>query len=201
MLGVLVIPVKSPLGWEVLSYKNIKANTVTWSEQGMEISVKSSASPVIYPLSTHQRIKKINFKGTVRGVLKFPTGLEQGEKGADDFVLRVGLVLPGKTRLGWFERKIAPDWVLKLQSLAPKNAGIEKVLFLNLSSQTLRWKEREHPLSKYFVERIVGLATPEFSIEEIFEGPIDVAALWISIDGDDSKQSFEVNLSDIRLED
>ncbi len=201
LLASFLIPLNDPRGWELLAYKNIQANTVTWSKRGMEITVKNSASPVIYPLSSPKRVRKVAFKGTLRGGLVFPPGLTQGERGADDFVLRIGLVLSGTARLGWFERKIAPDWVLKLQSLAPKDAGIEKVLFLNLSSQKLPWTQRVHPLSKYFEERIVGEASAEFSIEETLVRPVDVVALWISVDGDDTKEGFSVTLSELRLED
>lgn len=200
LMAVFIIPLNTPQGWQLITYKKIQPNTVSWSPQGLVINVKSSASPIVYPFGSTKKISKISFKGKIKGGLKFPDGAFQGEKGFDDFEMRLGLVIPGNNRLSWLERKLAPDWVLELQSLAPVEAGIEKVVFLNLSSHKISWKQRQHPLSKYFEEKIVGVMSSEFQGEHTFEKPLEVVALWISVDGDDLKQNYEVTLTDIQFE-
>ena len=200
LLGVFVIPLSDPASWEQLKYDKLPSHQITHSEQGLKIEVNKSASPLIYPLKTIKLVKRISVTGTLSTNLIFPEGKVQGEKGYDDFMLRVGLVEKGKKTLNWAEKKLAPEWVLKLYSLAPKDSGLKRVLFLNLASQDLAWKQREHPLSDLLQERIVGKASRSFTLSQSFEQPLEVAALWISSDGDDLKQSYSVTITEIKLE-
>ena len=57
--GMIAIPLQTPQGWQVLKYKGIEANTVSFSKEGMSISVKKSASPIIFPLEKKLIVHKI----------------------------------------------------------------------------------------------------------------------------------------------
>lgn len=201
LFGIFIIPLNDPVSWEQLKYNKLPFHQVVHSEQGLTIKVNKSASPLIYPMEKVKLVKRISVIGTISNNLIFPKGRIQGEKGSDDFMLRVGLVEKGKKTLNWAQKKLAPQWVLKLHSLAPKNSGLKRVLFLNLASQDLTWKEREHPLSDLLQERIVGRATESFNFTESFDKPLEVAAIWISSDGDDLQQSYSITIKEIKLED
>lgn len=64
--------------------------------------------------------------GKIAGTLKIQPG-KQGERGFDDYAVRVGLVGSGRLKLNWRERIAAADWVKRLFALAPPAAGIGKM--------------------------------------------------------------------------
>ena len=60
-------------------------------------------------------------------------------------------------------------------------------------------KNRIHPKSKLMVEEIIGSFPENKKISYTLKSPLDVVALWISIDGDDTKTSFVTEISDLQL--
>ncbi|MCB0422601.1 MAG: hypothetical protein KDD61_16485, partial [Bdellovibrionales bacterium] len=84
-----------------------------------------------------------------------------------------------------------------------EGAGIDKIYFFNLVDQeALKGSERQHPLSEYIHEKNVWFQNEEgpFEFTHTLNKPLKILAIWISIDGDDTKSSFETSLSEIKLE-
>ena len=201
IMAVVAIPLSDGEGWQNLSFSKIPANKVTHSEAGLEVAVKASASPLIYPLKKPIQISSLSVKGEVNRLVKLAE-VAQGEKGADDFVLRVGFVIPGGKSLNWAQRMVAADWVLKLFSLAPKGSGVDHIYFLNLGQvEATKGREREHPLSDLIKEKNEWVISEPgmFELSANFSEPKTVAAVWISIDGDDTKSEFVTKLKSLEL--
>ncbi len=185
--------------WEVLSYSSIKANTFDFKGQSMTIGIDGSASPLIYPFQSPVSANEISFKAKIEGDIDFK-GQKQGEKGADDFLLRIGLVYEGDQTLNWFQKKVAASWILKLFNLAPKGTGVSHIHFLNVYSQdALKGQKREHPLSELLIEQMVAKKDPQgfVSVTVPLVKNKKILALWISSDGDDTKAKFKVQLESI----
>ncbi len=190
--------------WQSLHYKNIRANTVNQIEEGFEIEINSSASPLIYVLDEPQTVQEITVLGMMGQLPVIPKGMQQGDQGADDFPFRLGLVLAGDKTLNFAEKLIAPQWVKTLYDLAPAGTGVDHVHFLNLANQgnTLSWKQRNHPHSKgLFKETIVKKIAPDeqFDLRYSLPQPVKVLALWISSDGDDTASQYSLTLNSIAL--
>ena len=189
--------------WHSLKYKSIPTNKVKFSKEGILIQVKNSASPLIYPI-THSplHLTGITIEGSVDRLLQIENASEQGEKGLDDFQLRVGFVLTGDKQLNWLERQIAASWILKLHQLAPQNQGIDHIYFLSAAlSPTLLHTKRTHPLSSYIKEHYVWLMQNpgNFTYSYHFQDPKKTAALWIASDGDDTLSTFNLEIKKIKL--
>ncbi|MEE9448036.1 MAG: hypothetical protein V3V09_08755 [Arenicellales bacterium] len=190
--------------WQTLTYKSIPPNTTTQLEDSLVIDVSASASPLIYVLDSTQTIKYITVTGNAKGLPAIPNGLKQGDKGADDFPFRIGLVLAGDQTLGFAQKLIAADWIKTLFKLAPKGSGIDHVKFLNLknSDASTSWQSRSHPSSKgLFQETIVGSIEDKqtFNLNHQLDEAAEVIALWISIDGDDTNSTYQLILNSISL--
>ena len=187
--------------WQLLEYNNIPANRVSQHEGGILIDVQASASPLIYVFDQAQPIRSISARGTLNMLPKIPEGTEQGERGADDFPFRLGLVLEGEQTLNFAQRLIASDWIQTLFRLAPEGSGIDHIRFLNLRNpEPIGWQHRVHPDSKgLFTETIVGKAESnmEFDLQHTLDMPANVLALWISVDGDDTGSSFSLTLNSV----
>ena len=194
-----VVPL-DPEMWKLISYDGIRPNQIKKLDKSMEIQVDSSAAPVVYKLKKPQKVTRVKFNALLEGKLKYGNK-KAGAKGADDFPLRVGLVVKGDKKLGTLKKWIAPDWVIELYNLAPKGEGIDKIYFLNVTAyQVAEFEERRHPLSDLFIEKIVGkFENSKVDIDYKLEKPLDVMALWISSDGDDIKSSFQVKINSLEI--
>ena len=202
LAGAIVLPLHDVNRWQLLEYSNLPANRVEFSDRGMLVSVKQSASPIVYPLDGISRVTRVSVSGELTGLLDIDPG-RQGQKGEDDFSLRVGLVIAGDKRLSFFQRLVSADWVKTLYGLAPADAGIDRILFLNaVQDDSQLGLRRQHPLSDLIYEHNVWLLDRggPFELHYDLEPPQDVVAVWISIDGDDSRSSYSTLISNLSLE-
>ncbi len=183
--------------WLSLSYKNIPPNTVTFSKAAIGISVNSSAGPLVHKLAKSTVVNRFSLKGSYSGEKKI-----ENEGFDEDSVLRVGLVAEGVNTLSGIKRMFAPEWIKTLFSLASDGQGLDKIYFYSITNRkSMVGKHRIHPSSQFISESIEKLATApgDFEFNVVLSKPIDVLALWISVDGDDTKSKFLTTISHITL--
>jgi len=204
LLGAAVaIPLGQQGDWQVLKYRSIQPNRIEFTESGMKIEVQHSASPLIYPLKTPLMVSKLLVAGKIEGALQIPSKRKQGEKHADDFTVRVGLVLAGDKKLSKWQAMVAPDWIKRLHSLAPKDGGVDHIEFFNVvQDRSLIGNSRRHPKSELLVENFViqPEADGTFKMETEIRLKQRVVALWLSSDGDDTASKYSVTINSLRLE-
>lgn len=190
--------------WKQFEFRSIKPNVVTTTNQNgdhLKISVSESASPLIYKFEKSKKIKSISVEATLLSGDLNLHGISQGDSGADDFILRVGLVAKGNQQLNFLQKLVAPIWVKELHKLGKDSTGIEKIYFYNVSSGDLSWQERTHPKTRLISEKIIKKIDGnkiEFTL--IPDTKKEYLGLWISSDGDDSKSSFEIQIDKIMIE-
>lgn len=200
----IVVPLNTSDQWQVLKYSNLPGHKVEFKSEGMDINVKSSAGPLVYPLKSSTPITKIKVSGTVQKKIKF-SGL-QGTSKNDDFALRIGLVIKGSQTLSFAKKLVAPSWVKSLFALAPKGTGVDHIYFLNaVQDGKVHYKTRNHPLSKLIKENNKWLlkfdtnGVANFNFEARLDDPKETLAIWVSIDGDDTKSQFKTTINNITL--
>lgn len=190
--------------WQQLEYDNIPANRVTQLEHGIAIHVESSASPLIYLFDRPVELSKLKVTGQMGALPVIPEGLVQGDRHADDFPLRVGLVLEGDKTLNFAQRLIASQWIRTLFELAPGDTGIDRIHFLNLANPGQPgWGRREHPDGRgLYTETIVKQveAGQPYDLEFEASESTRVLALWISADGDDTGSVYSLSIESIYYE-
>lgn len=200
--GALSVPVDDLAGWQVLSFRSIPANVVLADKTGLRVDVNASASPLVYPLPAPAQVARVRVRARWSGALDVPSGSVQGDTGADDFVLKLGLVEAGDETLNWFQKRIAAKWVRTLFELAPRGSGIRRIHFLSTTQQAdLLGTSRVHPLSDLLREsRFQVLDGPgRFELDVALPEAADVVALWISADGDDTGSRFSLLIESIEL--
>ena len=196
-----VLPLDKTNGWQFLSYRKIPPNKFRAATNGLEIAVTNSAAPAVFPLTNGLQVAGLRASGKITGSLKIPPG-KQGDKGFDDFMVRIGLVESGSRTLSWREKIISADWVKKLFALAPPGKGIGKIHFFNVGTEAKQiGHSRTHPLSNLMKETIVAVpdSNGDFAFTNRLAKPLNVIAVWISCDGDDTKSSFVVTLNRTEL--
>lgn len=197
MFAALMIPLSSPDGWQVLKFSKIKPNTAVFSAAGLEVTVDHSSSPLIYQLKDAVPVKGFIAEIEIEGELN-----KAGDKFPEDAYLRLGLVAPGTRKMSFAEKLIAAAWVKKLFSLAPKGQGVDQIHFFNLAAES-GGQSRPFPGSKgLMVENIVAVRGPDvkkLTFSHTLTAPVSTVALWLSIDGDDSKSRFKLKINKLEL--
>lgn len=200
IFSAFAIPITDPSGWVIETYSKIPANKSTFTTEGLKVNVNKSASPLIYKFQEPREIKSFKVEGYLSAL--YPDFEKQGSASHDDFPLRIGFVLPGTKKLSALEKWMAAGWVVRLFSLVPKDMGLDKIVFYNMTqNKTLMGTQRIHPLSEYIQEKFsfLNIQAGDFKWEQNLETPVTAAALWISIDGDDTKSAFELQIKNLTL--
>ena len=89
--------------WEMLKFSKIEANRLKASNGNLIISVNKSSSPLIHKFETPVRFTRVVATGEImNGKINLKDGEEQGvfikKSITDDYALRLGLILDGKTK-------------------------------------------------------------------------------------------------------
>ena len=200
MLAVMAIPLDKKEAWTELAFKKIPTNAVSYSSTGLKVEVKNSASPLVYKLDKFYKISGFEVILKIEGDLKNDPPEKIFE---EDSLFRLGLVVEGKQKLSAVKKLFAPDWVKKLFALAPEGAGLEKIYFFNVGRTPASLGiKRDHPKTDLMSEEVVAVRSKnasELKINYSLKTPVNIAALWLSIDGDDTKSSFTTNIEKINL--
>lgn len=186
-----------PSNWKAVKYDSIKANEFNYNNE-LIIKVNKSSSPLVYKLNNLHKTKEILIRARMQGTINYSS--KAGSDKNDDFPLRVGLITKGDNQLNFFQRSIAPKWILKLNKLGNQYGGFDKIHSFILYSQIPEFQERLHPLSEYFMERVLGkIENDEKVYKYKLPRELDVIGIWLTCDGDDTDSSFTVFLSQLSL--
>jgi len=202
LAGAIALPMQHEGNWQLLEYSRLDANQVIFTDQGMKVTVDQSASPIIYPLDDPQTVTGVTVTGNLSNLLNVAAD-RQGQQGSDDFSLKIGLVVAGDKTLNAVQKLFSAKWVRKLYDLAPEGTGVDKIYFLNAVQQKgLLGQQRQHPLSDLIYENNVWLLdkTGDFTLNYKLADPQKVIAVWLSIDGDDTRSSYTTTIKSLLLE-
>jgi len=190
-------------GWKVVQFRNKPPNKIVSDKDGLHIGVDCSVDLLAYCLNEPAEVNGVLLRGSVTGLPGIKENQRQGDKQADDFAIRFGLVISGTRKLGPMEKLFAPDWVKHLCELAPNSQGIDHILFLNLvNDPPPKWRSRIHPVGKGLLREQVGCVkngAGDFTLKVGFQKPCTVLALCIISDGDDTKSKYRVTVRNIQL--
>jgi len=202
LASAIALPVQQAGNWQLLEYSRLKVNEVSFTREGMVVAVDQSASPIIYPLDTPKTVTRISVTGNLSNLLNLEA-VTDGEQVSDDFSLKVGLVVAGDKTLNPIQKMFSAKWIRTLFDLAPEGVGIEKIYFLNaVQHKDLLGQQRQHPLSELIFENNVWLLdkSGDFSLSYQLENSQQVIAIWLSIDGDDTRSRYTTTINSLVLE-
>jgi hypothetical protein len=195
-----------PSNWKQLKFSSLKPNTISGNSTELIISVNESSSPLIYKFESPIKLKQVDVYGEVLdgelNLTKKPQGLFENKKSVtDDFVLRFGLVLKGKSKKPPVPNFLLASWIKEMFSLAPKGVGVDKILFLNVTQfEDQVGQTRTHPLSDYLSEEFSTFCKKgAFKILKNFKNEVEILGLWISANGEGTKSKFKTKLTKIEF--
>jgi hypothetical protein len=192
----LLIPLSDLSAWQDLQFNKIKKNEVKVVDQKLHIHVNQSASPLIYALPEAPLLSGFKISATLKDF-----NLEVREGWKEDYPLRLGLVIAGDKTISGPKKFFAPDWMKKLFSLAKEGQGVDRIAFFNWSPKNQKVGDhRIHPKTDLMSEEIMSVeAGPKLSLSHSLSTPSKVLAIWLSVDGDDEKLKYSLELEKIEL--
>lgn len=202
LMGAIIIPTQSVGKWETLKYSRIPSNEITFRDQGIFVRVKHSASALIYPFDSIKKISGFKTKGEFHGLPYFRDINKQGDKGEDDYALGIGFIVPGTKRLTGLKRFFSPEWAKNIYAKVPKELGLDHVHFFNITQNPSQvGQHRAHPSSDLIEEEFIAqvIHAGKFNYQYSLKEPLDAIALWINIDGDDTKSDYDVSIFSIEI--
>ena len=202
LAGAIALPLQQTDNWQLLEYNRLDANEVTFTREGMKVKVDQSASPIIYPLDGPKTVTRVSVTGNLSNLLDVTPDV-QGQKDHDDFSLKIGLVVAGEKTLNPVQKLFSAKWIKTLFDLAPEGTGVDRIYFLNaVQHENLLGQQRQHPLSDLIYENNVWLldTSGDFSLDYRLESPQKIIAIWLSIDGDDTKSRYTTTINSLVLD-
>jgi len=199
LFTVVLLPLNVATGWRHENYSGMKKNELAFTPEALVIRVDSSSSPLLRALPSTTKVKKLEVEATADALPHLDATKPEGEKGNDDYVLRVGLITEGDYRPSWAERIFAPRWILNLLELTPDNAGLGKIHFFNVSQRD--GGTEPHANGARMENRTVKKvsAPGDLSFTTTIDPALPVAAVWLHADGDDTKSKFSVTIKKVAL--
>jgi hypothetical protein len=199
----LILPLSPQSLWKPITFEGVPKNEVHYSKDKVKIKVQNSASPLIYPFDEPKKVAGLSVEAELLGTLpRLPQGKAQGLKETDDYVLRIGLILKGDSKLNWMQRQIAPSWLVEMERLVPEPYGIKHVeFFTTCLNSNRKGKRQAHYMNEKLQETCVTPLTNsgKFKIEKDFSESFEVLGLWVAADADQLKNQFEVVIHKIEL--
>lgn len=205
-LSLLTAAITLSLGqgnWEELRFDRVPANEVEFGEDSLSIAVEKSASPLVRVHHGSARVRKVTVTGRVEGTLAVLPD-QHGEHGFDDALLRVGVIVPGGKRLNVIQRRLAPEWLRRIDAMFGERAGGVGEIRSALLVPHEEWlgKARRNPDIDLFHDRMMSSpgADGRFRMTLEFEDPPEVCGFWLLADGDDTGSSFRVWVEEFVVE-
>ena len=203
LFATVAIPTQTLIGWQIEKFSHIKPNLVSASQNGLTITVNRSASPLSYKLAAPMPITGFQISGEFKGLPHFSDVSKQGQRGFDDYALRVGFVVPGSKRLSGLKKFFAAAWVKHLYRELPAGAGLDHVQFFDVTQNPDQiGHEHVSPSSNLIREKVFAdvKAPGPFIYKYKLSAPLTAAAVWISVDGDDTKSNYTVTIRDLKID-
>lgn len=201
-LSLTLLPIGSESQWKSLQFDGTPANEVNFSDLGIEIEVKESASVLLYLFPEPKEVSEFSIRGEVNGNLNLAA--ETGWADApDDALLRVGIIETGTRKLTPIEKIAAPRWVKNLESmLGDGDVGVGQIRCFNLQPNG-DWvgKSRVNPNVSFFHETVAASPTPEgaFAWGSKLDAPAQAHGFWIIADGDNTSSSFTTTIEEFAV--
>lgn len=184
--------------FEHIQFKKIKANRYTYHDQQLQIEVDRSASFLMIPFDTVKKINKVSFEWRSEGTLHTENSKHEEKRKGDDAVFKLGLLL--KTDDSLFN-PFLPSWMKRVNGLLKFPS--ENMIYLVVDAKHAAGEQWINPYNR----RVTMISVESFADKQgwqqssyRFEQPLDVVALWLMADGDNTHSSFTAHIKNIRIE-
>ena len=183
--------------FEHIQFKRIKANRYTFQQQ-LQIDVDNSASILMLPFETVKQLNKVSFEWRSEGGPLIEDAQHELKRNGDDAVFKLGLLLKADSDS---INPFVPAWLKQVRKLLKFPS--EEMIYLVADAKHAPGERWTSPYNRRVTmisveSRGDGSGWQQSSYQ--FEQSLDVVALWLMADGDNTHATFTVSIKNIVLE-
>ncbi len=188
--------------FEHIAFKRIKANQHNYKNQQLQIDVDKSASFLMMPFDRVRKITRVSFEWRSEGVPQIKNAQHEAQRAGDDAVFKLGLLLnTGERSINPF----LPSWMKRVETLLKFPS--ENMVYLVADARHAAGEQWANPYNKRVTMIAMGLANAGSGDQQgwqqvhyRFETPVNVVALWLMSDGDNTDSRFTAYIKNIAIE-
>lgn len=184
--------------FEHIQFGKIKANVYTHHNPQLEIDVDSSASFLMKSFKDVKTVKRVSFEWRSTGILQVDDAQHELQRKGDDAIFKLGLLLKADDDL---LNPLLPSWMKRVQSLL--SFPSENMINLVADARHAPGRQWDNPYNKR-VTMISVSSVPDhkgwMKASYQFEQPLEVVAIWLMADGDNTQSKFTTRIKNIVLE-
>lgn len=184
--------------FEHIEFGKINANHYVFHDQQLQIDVDSSASFLMKAFNTVRKIHKVSFAWRSKDAPQIINSQHEAKRKGDDAVFKLGLLLKSDdSSLNPF----LPSWMKRVESLLKFPS--QNMIYLVADAKHAPGRQWPNPYNKR-VTMISISSVPDhkgwMQASYQFEQPVNVVALWLMADGDNTKSKFTAGVKNVVLE-
>ena len=184
--------------FEHIEFSRINSNRHSFSDQQLKIEVDDSASFLMKPFVTVRQVKQVSVTWRSTGEPEIKNSKHEGQREGDDAVFKIGLLLSGEDS---FPNPFLPSWMKRVDELL--NHPSDNMIYLVANAKHKSGEQWINPYNK----RVAMIAMDDVATDKgwhvssyIFETPVNVVAVWLMADGDNTDSRFTVDIKSISVE-
>ncbi len=188
--------------FEHIVFKRIKANHHDYQNQQLQIEVDGSASFLMKPFDHVRQISHVSFEWRSDGRPQIKNAQHEEQRAGDDAVFKLGLLLKTDDALpSPLPNPFLPSWMKRVDELLKFPS--ENMIYLVVDAKHAANVQWTNPYNR----RVTMIAIDSFNDKQgwwqssyDFEVPVNVVALWLMSDGDNTDSRFTAYIKNIKIE-
>jgi len=184
--------------FEHIAFSRIKPNQHSFRNQQLQINVNESASFLMQSFNHVKSVKHISFEWRSDGLPNIKNAQNEEQKQGDDAVFKLGLLL--KTDESMLNPFI-PKWMKRVETLL--NFPSEEMIYLVANAKHAIGKQWVNPYNKRVTMISIGSVDKKQNWKTAhyeFNLPVNVVAIWLMADGDNTHSRFTAYIKNIKIE-
>lgn len=189
--------------FEHIKFSRVKPSHYIYHDQQLQIDVDDSASFLMQTFDPIKQITQVSFEWSNDGIPQIKDAQHEEQRDGDDAVFKLGLLL--KTGDS-FPNPFIPKWMKRVETLLKHPS--ENMIYLVANAKHATGQRWGNPYNKRVTMIAVDSVLNKSSGDNQswkqanfqFETPVNVVAIWLMADGDNTHSSFTVRIKNIRIE-
>ena len=193
-----------------IQFGRIKANQYEFDKRILKSKVDGSASFLMKAFESVRPVRRVSFKWRSDQLPKVKDAAQEKQRVGDDAVFKVGLLLKAENGI---DNPLIPKWMRQVKALL--NYPSENMIYLVADSKHAAGEQWPNPYNRRVTMIAMSAADIESKLESRIDGEfeegwqqasyrfgeaVEVVAIWLMADGDNTGSSFTSYVKDIQLD-
>lgn len=184
--------------FEHITFGRIKANHYSYHHHQLRIEVDEGASLLMLPFENIKKVSNVSFEWRSDGVPNIENSQHEQQRSGDDAVFKLGLLLKTEDSL---PNPFFLSWITQVDQLLKYPS--DRMIYLLPNAKHPVGERWDNPynsrVTMVSVQSSAGRSGWQLSSHH-FQEPLEVVAIWLMADGDNTKSKFISYVRNIKVE-